>query len=264
MNDFQSARSARPPTPLCLVTGAATGLGFALARVFAEAGCDLVLAGGDDVDLMLAAEELSFGGATVAVQCIGVDLSLPSGAAALHRKLRLLERPIDIFVANASVGAWGDFGSSSSPSDELAIVQSNTMTLLQIVRLVGKDMSQRGYGQIILASSTTSEACVFVPVQDATRAFTVSLAEGLARGLEKGGVQISSLSPEIEADGASARLKDPESVLAVARAAIVQHATARRLAALAKASPPARPPMTPPVFGRIPCFFGGSTEMPTA
>ena len=262
MNDLHPARAAQPRPPLCLVTGASTGLGFALARVFAEAGCDLLLAGGDEVDLMLAAEELSFGGVSVEVECVGVDLSHHLGAAALHRKLRLLERPIDIFVANASVGAWGDFGSSSSPTDELAIVQANTMTLLQLVRLVGKDMSGRGHGQIILASSTAAAACVFVPVQEATRAFTVSLAEGLAKGLEKSGVLISSLAPEIEAEGASARLKDPGSVFAVAHAATVR--AARRLATLPKAPPSPRPAVVPLVLGRIPCFFGGSAEMPTA
>ncbi len=67
-------------------------------------------------------------------------------------------------------------------------------------------------------NGSIAAACVFAPVQDAPRTFTVSLAEGRAKGLETSGVLISSLSPEIEAEGASTRLKEPATVLAVARA----------------------------------------------
>ena len=57
------------------MTGASTGLGFELARAFAEARCDLVLAGDGSVELELAAEEIAALVPGVHITWVSADLA---------------------------------------------------------------------------------------------------------------------------------------------------------------------------------------------
>jgi len=218
MHGIQIARPNVVRRPLCLVTGGATGLGFELARAFAEARCDLVIAGDGTVDLALAAEELAAQVPEVEIHWVSADLSRGTGPATLHNKLRTLERPIDIFVANTSVGAWGDYGRVASLDDELATGQINTLSTLHLSRLIAKDMAARGGGRIVLASSHSASSCAFDTLQSATRAFTTALADGLRLEFEGGGVLVTSLCPEVEAEGPCLRIQDPAALNDFARA----------------------------------------------
>ena len=217
MFDLQTIAPTTTRKPLCLVTGAASGLGFELARAFAEAGCDLVLAGDGSVELELVSEELALFAPDTQLHWVTADLTRAAGPAHLHHKLGTLQRPIDIFVANAAVGAWGDFGRAASLEDELATAQVNALSTLHLARLIAKDMVARGHGQIVLGSTYTTSACAFDTLLSATRAFTAALVDGLAAELEGHNVYVTALSPEIDRDGPSARLHDPDALLAAAR-----------------------------------------------
>jgi|GEM_PF-2944343 len=219
MNEDRVTRPTAARKPLCLVTGGASGFGFELAQAFAEAGCDLVLAGDGSVELDLAAEELAGMVPEVEIHWVSADLSRASGPATLHQKLLTLARPIDIFVANTSVGAWGEFGRPASLTDELATAQINAMSTLHLSRLIGKDMASRGGGQIMLASSQAASSCPFDTLQSATRAFTTALAEGLGHELEGGGVSVTALCPEVEAEGPYVRIQDHDALVELARVA---------------------------------------------
>lgn len=219
MNEIRIARPNVARKPLCLVTGGASGFGFELAHAFAEANCDLVLAGDGTVELDLAAEELAGMVPEVEIHWVSADLSRATGPATLHHKLRTLDRPIDIFVANTSVGAWGEFGRTASLDDELATAQINAMSTLHLSRLIAKDMEKNGSGQIMLASSHTASSCPFDTLQSATRAFTSALAEGLGLELQGGGVIVTSLCPDVESEGPCVRIQDPAALVELARAA---------------------------------------------
>src|SRR5438270_283104 len=77
--------------PLALVTGASRGIGYELARVFAEHGHDLVIAAEDPgiVEVKQAFEAL---GATVT--SVQVDLTRPEGVDELVGRVRALGRPL--------------------------------------------------------------------------------------------------------------------------------------------------------------------------
>lgn len=204
--------------PLCLVTGGATGFGFALAQAFAAANCDVVLSGDGSIELELAAEELMLLVPELTVHPLIVDLARDAGAPALHRKLLALGRPIDILVANTSVGAWGDFGRSGSLDDELATLHINALSVLHLVRLLTQQLTSRGGGQLVLASSPSADSCAFDTLHAATRALTAALSEGLARELAPSGVCVTSLMPGVEADGPCLRLLEPLGLIALAEA----------------------------------------------
>lgn len=86
-----------------LITGAAAGIGRALAAALADCDAPLVLVDIDETGLRSLADEL---GAKVAVQTHVCDLSQPAMISKLVRDV-LSDGPIDILVNNAGVAYYG-------------------------------------------------------------------------------------------------------------------------------------------------------------
>ncbi|HWW64703.1 MAG TPA: SDR family oxidoreductase [Sphingomonadaceae bacterium] len=99
---------------ITLITGASSGIGAAVARVFAEAGCPVVLAARrkDRLD-QLAAEIAAAGGEALAIQCDVTD-----EAAVEHLFAKTLERfaRLDILINNAGIA-------DHTPTTELSLAR---------------------------------------------------------------------------------------------------------------------------------------------
>src|SRR5437764_7362823 len=107
---------------LALVTGASSGIGYELARQFAEHGFDLVITA-ENEELPQAAAQLRSTGAQV--QSVQVDLARPEGVEELYERVRSIGRPLDAVALNAGRGAGGAFASVTRLEDELEIVDLN-------------------------------------------------------------------------------------------------------------------------------------------
>lgn len=101
----------------CLITGASSGIGAALARRFAARGQNLVLTARRLERLEALATELraSHG---VAVEVIVADLAEPGGTAALLEALQQRGLTIETLVNNAGFGLRGAFAEASWPEAE--------------------------------------------------------------------------------------------------------------------------------------------------
>src|ERR671921_721131 len=91
---------------LALVTGASSGIGFELARQFAEHGFDLVV-NAEDVGLASAAQQLRTSGATVAE--VQADLRTGDGVEALWAAVGVTGRQLAAAALNAGLGQGGRF-----------------------------------------------------------------------------------------------------------------------------------------------------------
>jgi short-subunit dehydrogenase len=91
--------------PLILVTGASTGIGLELARVFADNGFDLIITTEDD---KLAAAEASLAGNGAEVRTVRADLSTYDGVARLWSAVTVGGRPPDAAALNAGIGVNGE------------------------------------------------------------------------------------------------------------------------------------------------------------
>src|SRR3984893_13162394 len=133
-----------PTRPLALVTGASSGIGVELARELARDGHDLVLNTRTVMPMAnLAAELAAWGAASV---IIPVDLSEPSGAAALASAIETRGLTVEVLVNNAGLGPVGRFD-QADPVRIGEMLQVNIVALTELTRLLLPGMVARGRGR---------------------------------------------------------------------------------------------------------------------
>ena len=178
---------------LAVVTGASSGIGFELAKVFAEEGFDLIIAAEDD-ELEPAASELSQIGR--AVDAVRVDLSRPEGVEHLYEKMCADGRAVDALALNAGIGAGGDFARETSLAKELRLIDLNVRSTVHLCKLVLADMTARGEGRILFTSSVASTMPgSYQAVYNASKSFVQSFVEALQNELKDTEVTLTSLMP---------------------------------------------------------------------
>lgn len=112
-------------TGLALVTGASSGIGFDLAKLFADDGYDLVIAGP-----------------------VQVDLRKPEDVQRLYRSATADGRSLAAAALNAGVGRAGPFVDGDLDTD-LGIVDLNVRSTVHLAKLVLTDMAGSGTGKVL-------------------------------------------------------------------------------------------------------------------
>src|ERR1051326_836912 len=182
------------PSGTALITGASSGIGLELAKLFAQNGHDLVLVARRKDALDPLAETLvrEHG---VAVRVIAKDLSDPATPRELHAELADQSIPVEVLVNNAGFGIRGPFG-ESDVDQQLDMLQVNAVALTHLTRLFVADMLSRGSGRILNLGSTAG----LVPgplmaVYYATKAYVLSFSQALSNELAGTGVTVTVLIP---------------------------------------------------------------------
>jgi short-subunit dehydrogenase len=177
---------------LALVTGASTGIGFELAKQFAQHGYDLVIAA-DEPRIRVAAQELSGTGRDVLP--VEVDLRSDDGVASLYRKATANGRHVDAAAINAGIGRAGRFVDGDLAED-LAIIDLNVRSTVHLARLVLEDMVARGSGRVLFTSSTVAAIPgSYLSMYNASKSFVQNFAEALHDELRDTGVTVTALMP---------------------------------------------------------------------
>lgn len=178
---------------LALVTGASTGIGLELAKLFASDEYDLLIASDNGEDLTQAAETL--GQLGVHVDTCVADLSTSEGVEALYAKSKTLGRPIDILAANAGRGLGHAFVDQSL-ADIFKVINTNVVGLVHLTHHVAKDMAARGEGKILITSSIAAlMPGAYQAIYNATKAFEHSFSFAIRNELKNTGVTVTALMP---------------------------------------------------------------------
>src|SRR5881275_1200989 len=90
-----------------LVTGGSSGIGFELAKLFAEDGYNLILVARDAGELNQKAEELS--GANIDVVTISKDLFQHNAPFEIYDEVKQRNLVVDVLVNDAGQGQFGLF-----------------------------------------------------------------------------------------------------------------------------------------------------------
>jgi short-subunit dehydrogenase len=178
--------------PLAVVTGASSGIGYELAKQFAQNGFDLlVTATGASLDE--AAQAFRELGAQV--KTVKADLATYDGVEALYTQIKAIERPIDAIAINAGVGIDGAF-TQTDLKDELKVINLNIVSSVHLAKRVVEDMVDRGAGKVLFTSSIAAlMPGPFYAVYAASKAFLRSFSQALRNELKDTGVSVTALMP---------------------------------------------------------------------
>ena len=192
---FQDGQRHRAKNPRSvLITGASSGIGLELARIFAQHRHNLVLTARDrDALLGLAAELESRHGITVTA--ISKDLSEPGAPDDLVSEINRRSIHVDMLVNNAGFGNSGRFD-RCDVSSCIDLLQVNIVSLTHLTRLLLPPMVSRGFGKVLNMASVAA----FVPgpltaCYNASKAFVVSFSTALSHELRDTGVTVTAVCP---------------------------------------------------------------------
>jgi short-subunit dehydrogenase len=178
--------------PLAVITGASSGIGRELARLAAQDGYDLmVVARRADRLAALVAEVTAFGATT---EPVVVDLAQPTGGQQVVEAIA--GRPVEVLINDAGFGGCGRFATERHLATDLAMIQLNITTLVELTGLLLPGMLERRRGGILNVSSIAG----YLPgpgqaVYNASKAFVKSFSQALSEETRNTGVRVTALCP---------------------------------------------------------------------
>lgn len=178
--------------PLAVVTGASGGIGYELAKQFAEHGFDLLITGRSE-RIFAAAESLAKLGAKV--EALQADLARYEEVERLYEWIKSLG-PVEALALNAGVGLGGDFLRSTTLEENLNLIELNVTSVVHLAKRVGEDMVLAKRGKILITASVAAIIPVpYLSTYAASKAFVHMFAISLGSELHGTGVTVTSLLP---------------------------------------------------------------------
>lgn len=177
-----------------MITGASSGLGFALAEALARRGRNLILVARQRDALEAIAIEFTqrFG---VEVLFRACDLGEPLRLSGFLLELEEGERQIDLLVNCAAVRSYGHF-LAQDWGQEQDLIELNILALTRLCHALGNAMAVNGGGQILnVASLAGFQPGPWMSSYAASKAYVLHFSEGLREELKQTGVKVSVLCP---------------------------------------------------------------------
>src|SRR5882672_8399347 len=205
------------PRKRAIVTGAASGLGFAFAQQLSQAGWTLGLM--DRSAAELASGRNSLARADQTLYTYHVDVADAEGFSAAVARFAQAEHGIDLFINNAGVATGGDF--LATPLEDWRwIVDINLLGVVHGCRAALQHMQTAQSGCIINIASAAAFACgAHTSAYSVTKAGVVALSECLMQEFAGEGLRVTVAMPGFF----------PTKLLDGSRGAPAVAATARRL-----------------------------------
>jgi len=173
-----------------LITGASSGIGAALARLFAQQGARLALAA-------RSADKLQSLAASLGPNVLPLPTDMTEPAQVRRMVEAAVERfgRLDILVNNAGVGMYAPVA-AMPPAQFEQVVRTNWLGPVYAIQSAVPHMRQQGGGQIINISSVAGK--VAIPGMGAycsTKFALNALSDSLRMELARDGIQVLSVCP---------------------------------------------------------------------
>lgn len=177
-----------------LITGATSGIGYELTKLFAKDGYSLVLVARNEERLQQVSDELKQQ-YSIEVTPVAKDLFSPTAAEEIYNKTKEMGITINVLVNDAGQGEWGPFMETDLRRD-LDIIQLNICSLVALTKYFGQDMLHRNEGKILQLGSEAGKAPMpLLAIYAATKSFVLSFTAALANELKDTGVTVTALLP---------------------------------------------------------------------
>jgi short-subunit dehydrogenase len=178
---------------VAVITGASSGIGWALAKALALEGCKVGLMARRRDKLVALADEIQAAGGTAA--CAPADVGDRAQTVAAIRDLAARLGPVDLLIANAGVGAPTTLEPLNVEAQE-KMFRVNVLGVIYAIEAALPDMLKRGRGHLAAVSSLA--AYKGLPGESgytASKAAVNTFMEGLRIQLRDRHIAVTTICP---------------------------------------------------------------------
>ena len=176
-----------------IVTGAATGIGEAIARRLASDGAAVAVVDIDGAGARCVAESLDEG--SFAVEG---DVTRTESVRGVVRQVIDKTGRIDILVNNAGIAGKAAPVWEQTDEDWLRVLAINLTGVFLFCREVVPHMRERGYGRIVnIASIAGKEGNPRMAAYSASKAGVIGLTKSLGKELAPDGICVNAVAPAV-------------------------------------------------------------------
>ncbi|RWE28912.1 MAG: SDR family oxidoreductase [Mesorhizobium sp.] len=180
---------------VAVVTGAARGIGRAVAERLAAAGAHVVIADRDEAETAVAMSAIEQAGGTASA--IALDVTDRDQIAEVVERLYAAHRRIDILISNAGIVRNAP-AAEMSLDDWKSVIDIDLGGVFNCSQAFGRRMIADGRGVIVNISSICGEVTVYPQPQvsyNAAKAGVNLLTKSLAVEWAKQGVRVNAVAP---------------------------------------------------------------------
>ncbi len=182
------------PDRTCIVTGASSGIGAAIARQLAGRGHGVTLVARREERLRALADELADAHG-VRAEVVAADLTDEEARGAILTDLEERGLVVAALVNNAGLSTTGPVH-AADPAGELRMIRTDVEAVAHLTTLVLPGMVDRGTGAVLNVASTAA----FQPMPGqagyaACKAFVLSYTHAVRTELKGTGVSVTALCP---------------------------------------------------------------------
>ncbi|CCW15833.1 3-oxoacyl-[acyl-carrier protein] reductase [Sphingobium indicum BiD32] len=167
-----------------LVTAGASGIGAAISKALADAGCEVIVSARGAEDAERWAKEIG-----------GIAATLDVTDDAAVRRVVCEAGPIDILINNAGIDQHAFF-TKTTPDEWRMLVDVNLMAVLSCTQAVLPAMQERCYGRIVnIASEAARQGSKGGAVYAAAKGGVISFTKSIARENARFGITANVVLP---------------------------------------------------------------------
>ena len=179
---------------VALVTGASSGLGFAIARELACEGASVAIVARRKSELDAAASEILKAARTRVLPIVG-DVAKEGEAERVARMTEESLGPIDILVANAG-GPPSTLFETTTDEQYVAAIQLNLLSSIRLARACVPGMRERRWGRVIFLTSMAAKQPVpGLILSNTARSGLLGFAKTLSNECARDNVLVNTVLP---------------------------------------------------------------------
>jgi NAD(P)-dependent dehydrogenase (short-subunit alcohol dehydrogenase family) len=192
---------------VAVITGGASGIGFAIAKKFVQNDIKVILIGRDKTRLKLACETLG-----VLSDFVGCDLTHLTELPMVVKKIKEIHGRVDILVNNAGMHLK-KLMNEVTDEDFQKVILTNQTAMFSLTREVARVMQQQCSGVVLNISSMASQyGLPNVIAYTASKSAIEGMTRAMAVELAQYGIRVNCIAPGFIKTNMSALAleKDPE------------------------------------------------------